>query len=139
MSKAKKWNDSLEDKKEKLKQASGQYGEALGEELHKVKDEVTSGLSMAITVGVLSAGAYFLLRRLWYSRNEEEQTDETKAEAPENGVETLYLKDSIFQSIKREIALFLVSIARQKLVEYLEQWSESNSNAVETTESHANE
>lgn len=123
--------EQLATRKAQLLQDIKSYEQGIQAEVSDLKDDFQKSLRIGLTLLGFAVGAYWLLRSLPSSG---EQAPETKSESKEVPVyEQKVEEDSIFAIIKREIALFLVALAKQKILEMMAAFAENT----EETEAEA--
>ncbi len=132
MNKAKKSlssEEQLSARKKQLLQDSKSYEQGIQAEVSDLKDDFQKSLRIGLTVLGFALGAYWLMRSL---QGKQEALPEADTKADNKDVPVYQQKaeeDSIFAIIKREIALFLVAIAKQKILEMMAAFAENTEEA----------
>lgn len=131
----------LEEKKQQLLEQKELQEEEIFDKISTIKTEAIEKLKIVASIGSVAVGAYLVLKYLFGNKNftlsqlmpsvfsgdkkEKEDELEPEGKSSENfGLNPKHSKEhldenSILATFKREIALFLVSIAKQKILELL--------------------
>jgi len=121
--------EQLAARKAQLLQDSKSYEQGIQLEIAELKDDFQKSLRIGLTLLGFAAGAYWLLRSL-PSSSEQAPAADAKSESKDVPVyQQKAEEDSIFAIIKREIALFLVALAKQKILEMMAAFAENTEEA----------
>ena len=120
--------EQLAARKAQLLQDIKSYEQGIQAEVSDLKDDFQKSLRIGLTVLGFAAGAYWLMRSLQGQQEALPEAD-TKADSKEMPFYQKVEEDSIFAIIKREIALFLVAIAKQKILEMMAAFAENTEEA----------
>ncbi|MDN4165727.1 hypothetical protein QWY31_09450 [Cytophagales bacterium LB-30] len=112
--------DDISARKSTLKKSSEEYRKTLEGQFNSLKDNAEKWGKTVVIVGLSMFVVYKLVRALAGSDEAEERII-LKSEGTPYPVPTYTERRySIFDTIKEQIALFLIAIAREKLMKYLE-------------------
>ncbi len=120
--------EQLAARKAQLLQDIKSYEQGIQAEVSDLKDDFQKSLRIGLTVLGFALGAYWLMRSL-QGRQEALPDTDTKTDSKEVPFYQKVEEDSIFAIIKREIALFLVAIAKQKILEMMAAFAENTEEA----------
>ena len=110
----------FEEKKKALTEDSEEYKEALQKQLDEIKEQTFSWASKLLVIGGTLYLSYSLVKRLIKSDDETpDKKEEASAAKPKK-------QSFIFSLIKKEITLYLLSLAKRKLLEILEKVTSSD-------------
>jgi hypothetical protein len=106
--------DKLNMEREKLLSSTNKYKQALENQVADLKENTVRFAIQGLVFGGVALGTYFLIRAF---------TKKTPEEKQEKGVSVTNnsFASTLFTSIQSYIISFLLSIAREKLTQYLEE------------------
>ncbi len=138
----------LEDKKQQLLQEKEMQENEIFDKIASIKSEAIEKFKIVASIGSVAVGAYLVLKYFFGKKdftlselmpsvfsgdgNNKEENLEPEGKSSENfGLNPKHSKEyldenSILATFKREIALFLVSIAKQKILEFLAYLQDKN-------------
>jgi len=125
----------MKSKKEILEETQ-KTEEAIAEEIHNLKEDVWQKVKIGLTITFVGFGTYWLLKKyLNYPLQYKDLMPQVsqKEESAESKVASTKEELDIIQTIKKEIAVFLLAIAKQKIQELLQRLYH-NENGEENTE-----
>jgi len=111
----------MKSKKEILEETK-ETEEAIAEEIHNLKEDIWQKVKIGLTITFVGFGTYWLLKKyLDYPLQYQDLMPQVsqKEERAENNVVSTKEELDIIQMIKKEIAVFLLAIAKQKIQELL--------------------
>lgn len=113
-------------KKEILEQTN-MVEEAIAEELTQLKENIWQKMKIGFTIAFVGLGTYWLLKKYFDSptqyQNLQPHLQDNKIKQEENNNFPSSKQElDIVQMIKREIAVFLLAIAKQKIQELLQKF-----------------
>lgn len=114
-----------DDEKAKLVKKSNLLEGNIEEDLEKIKDYFQENGKNALVIGGTLLGTYLLLRLLTSSGSEYENQPSYINHAPAQPVVHMVREEqdsAIVKQIKASISLFLISIAKQKLQQFIENY-----------------
>ena len=113
----------MKSKKEILEE-SKEVEEAIAEEIHKLQEDVWQKVKIGLTITFVGFGTYWLLKKyLDYPLQYKDLMPQVsqKEENVESKLISTKEEPDIIQMIKKEIAVFLLAIAKQKIQELLQK------------------
>ena len=119
-----------DNEKAKLVKKSNLLEGSIEEDLDKIKDYFQENGQNALVIGGTLLGAYLLLRLLTSSGSDDEQITTIPATTNPQPVVHMVREEQesvIVKQIKASITLFLISIAKQKLQEFIENYGKEES------------
>ena len=111
------YNPSFAERRSFLERRAEKYKDAAKGEVLLIKGNVQQIGKISMIAGLALLGGYIIYKSFFGGNKNEENTVVT---APTND-------NSIFAKVKEHITLFLIGIAKQKLLEYLDQYNSSKS------------
>ena len=110
-------------KREKLKSKSVSFKDALSKNINDIKSSSVGIGNAALIGGSIFLGGY-LLYKILSSSNDNYEEEEEVMQGKTIIVHSPKQESFLMKSIKQSIATFLLAIARQKLLEYLDSKEE---------------
>ncbi len=130
------YNPSFAERRSFLERRAEKYKDAAKGEVLLIKGNVQQIGKISIIAGLALLGGYIIYKSFFGGNKDEENTVVTtvnQATVPNNAGGQIVVhhtptnENSIFAKVKEHITLFLIGIAKQKLLEYLEQYNSSKS------------
>ena len=124
------FNQTLDEKKQELLMQKELQEQEIFDKIAGIKSETIEKLKIIASIGSVAVGAYLVLKYFFgkditlaqlMPENEENKEKNNLSSPQDNSQE-----NSILNIFKQEIALFLVSIAKQKIVELLAYFQKEN-------------
>ncbi len=119
-------SNSIKSRKSKLLERSNNLKSALSKDFSEMKEHSKEiGIAGLMFIGVLAAG--FITYKLLSSSSSEEQNSES---GDSDSTKIVYVnsgsENPVFNEIMRSIATFLLGIAKEKLLEFMEKRNKSS-------------
>ncbi|GAB4126027.1 MAG: hypothetical protein OHK0045_10820 [Raineya sp.] len=109
-------------KKELLEQTK-MVEEAIAEELTHLQENIWQKIKIGFTIAFVGVGTYWLLKKYFDYTPQYQDLQENKIKQEENNnIPSSTQELDIVQMIKKEIAMFLLAIAKQKIQELLQRF-----------------
>lgn len=98
--------------------------EAIAEEIYNLQEDIWQKIKIGLTIALVGFGTYWLLKKyLDYPLQYKDLMPQAsqQEESTENKIVSTHEELDIVQMIKKEIAMFLLAIAKQKIQELLQK------------------
>jgi hypothetical protein len=106
-------------KREKLVHESDVYKEAIIDQVEDIKSSMEQWLKTVLVIGGTIVISYTFVRSLIHKKERSDENENLPAR-------THAEKDSIANRIMEQIAFFLMSVAREKLMEFLKKYGKND-------------
>ncbi len=146
------FSQTLDEKKRRLLIQKEMQENEIIDKIEDIKSEAIDKLKIIANIGSVAVGAYLILKYLLGNKKftlseilpngsfDDEKTDNKSNESGGLSPSQTHLdENSILAIFKREIAIFLVSIAKQKILELLAYLREKNTEDADFEEENNNE
>ena len=137
------FNQTLDEKKQELLMQKELQEQEIFDKIAGIKSETIEKLKIIASIGSVAVGAYLVLKYFFgkditlaqLMPENKENTEKNNLSSPQDNSQ----ENSILNIFKQEIALFLVSIAKQKIVELLAYLQKENTEDADFEEDNQTE